>query len=143
MKKKHWKRFFRDGWVHADKVEMVRESFALTCETQATENHPTQCLLVLGIEQLACDSGGKLSEWVLSYEDAKVVGDMLLGFHAGVHARNEAIDSGYYSAIKHASHRDSIADKLGKELMQVTGATDMAQAIQYALDRLEKNGKSG
>lgn len=142
MKKKHWKRFFREGWVNAERIEVIRESFTLICETQETENLPTRCLLVLGIEQCAHDGGGMLSGLVLSDEDAKVVGEMLLGFHAGVHARNEAIESGYDSAKKHVAHRDSIADKLGEELMQVTGATDMAGAIQYALDRLDKSGRT-
>lgn len=141
MKKKHWKRFFREGWVNAEKIEMIRESFTLTCETQETEDFPTQCLLVLGIEQCASNGGGKISDLVLSDDDAKALGNLLLGFHAGVHARNEAVESGYDSARNHLAHRDSIADKLGEELMQVTGATDMAGAIQYALDRLEKSGR--
>lgn len=141
MKKKHWKRFFRDGWLNAEKIEMIRESFTLTCETQESLNFSTQCLLVLGIEQCASDGGAKLSDLVLTDEDAKAIGNMLLGFHAGVHARNEAIDSGYNSAIKHSNNRDSIADKLGEELMRVTGGIDMAEALQLALDRLDERGR--
>ena len=142
MKKKHWKRFFRDGWLNAEKIEMIRESFTLTCETQESLNFSTQCLLVLGIEQCARDGGAKLSDLVLTDEDAKAIGNMLLGFHAGVHARNEAIDSGYNSAIKHSNNRDSIADKLGEDLMRVTGGIDMAEALQFALDRLDERGRS-
>lgn len=138
MSIKLWKKYFRKGWVNAPKVEIWREREKWSFEAQETENWPTACLLEVTIEKTTGPlSGMDPFELVIDQHDAAVIGEILLGYAKGVGKINEATIRGYTQC---QVHDRPIERKLSKELMTLTGSKHPTEAMQIAIDRLEKMG---